>query len=140
MTLPDPWDGMPPLPGYKDELFVGCATFQEIDGVFLAFSSKNTMEDIHMQWAAQNRGRALRAAGVPGTPTALPEHNHFRDAQNVAELVCLWELSTEEPPGDGELSAAQLNGWLRHLRDARDARLAELRDAGLVSPNLSFRR
>ena len=66
--------------------------------------------------------------------------NRFRDAQNVAELIGLWSLSTEEPPGDGEAPAGQLNRWLRDLSVERDARLAELKAAGVVSQNLNFRR
>lgn len=137
----DPFYG-PEWPTKHNELFESAGTFEEVDALRTYHRSNKTAggDDIGLQWAAENRCRRLRAAGAELVQSELPERNGFRSAQNLTELDALWEQFTEEPPGDGEASASWLRRWLSELSQERDARLTELQAAGVVSPNIRYRR
>jgi len=69
--------------------------------------------------------------------TTLPEKvdgrtNEFRHCQNDLELDWMFDLLTEEPPGDGEAPRWWVDEWYAGIKRRRAERRAELVVAGVV--------
>lgn len=139
VTLPDPWESMRPFPAKRIHLFAEASTFAEVDSLFLKHekSQRDILEEFDLRWSAIERCREIRKAGAAGTPTALETEgwhsNEFAAAQNYVELAELFSQCTEEPPGDGEFSAARVRAWRNDIAERARGRLVELQAAGVIS-------
>ncbi len=122
-----------PIPDADRAVFVGAATFREIDDLFIARPrDRGYTADLTLRWAGIARGRELRAAGDAGIPTSLPEANPFAHTQNDVELFDMFTQITEEPPGDGEMSSSQWTNWVLRITEQYGARRAELVHVGIL--------
>lgn len=130
----DPFGGMPSFTGRRlSPLFETLTTYQAINDRWAEEPSRGFVEDLEFRGAAVNRSRALRSTPAPLTPTELPDSNRFRLCQNDPELVELYSLMTEEPPGDGGASRAFVRRWHATIVAEATARRTELQAAGIVN-------
>ncbi len=134
---------IPRMPGAEreDPVYAEADSFSGIDEVWKREVATADEDDYLKRMlttdAAVARGRALREQGLaPTTPTTLETGffgNPFADAQNDVELYHQFDMMTEEPPGDGEMSKSQTKQWYSRIYSMHDARRAELEAAGVVS-------
>jgi hypothetical protein len=120
---------LPPIPGHEDwiPLFAGAGTFVAITEAWLA--EPEVLPEIARMYAGVVRGRELRNDGVVTVPCA-DDSNRFAGCQNDLELVLLFGIITEEPPGDGEWTRHQVTAWLDRVRFECYRRRDELLAAG----------
>lgn len=127
---------LPPIPGYEDwlPLFEGADSYLAITKAWLA--EPEVVPEIARMYAGVVRGRELRAAGVAPVACA-DEDNRFAGCQNDLELVLLFGIIAEEPPGDGEWPQYQVTRWLDQVRAEcyrrRDELLASGAARGLIT-------
>lgn len=122
-----------------DPVFAEAKTFAAVDEAWKRETNgAGYMEKLLITDAAQDRSRVLREEeGAPRTPTELRTDGFFASpfahAENDVELYHQFSMMTEEPPGDGEASKAQVRNWMNSIYAAHDKRRAELERAGVVS-------
>jgi hypothetical protein len=129
-AVKDPWGWAPPYPTTKLHLFDGAEDYAAVDQVWRANISDGD-NPYDLRWGAVERGRELRRRGAKGVPTKLDADERLGGAQNFVELMDVWDLVSEEPPGDGELGPAAVQAFYARLYAAYDVREQELLKAGL---------
>ena len=139
---PDPFGTYPPMPGHEQyaHRFEHADTYRAIDDAVRSAPVGNGWnEQFGLQSAALVRSRELRQTYAIFVPTSLPERvegrtQEFRHCQNDLELDHMFELLTEEPPGDGEAAQWWVRQWFAGIQQMRLDRRAELVAAGVVEP------